>query len=130
MSASNPRWYKWYPTEETDLGEVPFEGDWSSEDRIYQVGGQTESGDILWNIYYKHAAQLQWGRNVTTKVGGRIKNVWTPGVKCWPTTVVDASGEEVPAPVWIMYCGDGLCLVKLPEGEQVEPYEPEGNEET
>lgn len=29
MSTANPRWYKWYPTEETDLGEVPFEGDWS-----------------------------------------------------------------------------------------------------
>lgn len=34
MSAENPRWYKWYPTEETDLGAMPFEGDFTVDDRI------------------------------------------------------------------------------------------------
>jgi len=34
MSAENPRWYKWYPTEETDLGTMPFEGDWTTDDRV------------------------------------------------------------------------------------------------
>jgi len=26
-------------------------------------------------------------------------------------------------PVWFIYCGDGVCTVKLPNGEQPEPYE-------
>lgn len=34
MSAANPRYYKWYPTEVTDLGSMPFEGDWTVNDRI------------------------------------------------------------------------------------------------
>ena len=37
MSASNPRYYKWYPTEETDLGTMPFEGDFTTSDRIVQA---------------------------------------------------------------------------------------------
>lgn len=37
MSASNPRWYKWYPTEVTDLGTMPFEGDFTTDDRIIQI---------------------------------------------------------------------------------------------
>jgi len=36
MSASNPRYYKYYPQEEIDLGTMPFDGDWTVNDRIVQ----------------------------------------------------------------------------------------------
>lgn len=58
------------------------------------------------------------------KVGGRIKTVWKPGVTVRPVIYVDpTTQEEIPMPVWFRYCGDGLCVVKLPEGETVEPVE-------
>lgn len=34
MSAENPRYYKYYPQEEMDLGTMPFEGDFTASDRI------------------------------------------------------------------------------------------------
>ena len=34
MSASNPRYYKWYPTISCDLGTMPFEGDFTTDDKI------------------------------------------------------------------------------------------------
>ena len=113
MSASNPRWYKWYPTEETDLGTMPFEGDFTTNDKIVQYDSAG-----LQTIYVSNAAGTEFGRVVKVKVGGRIKTVWKPGVTVGPVTY-----EGTPMPVWFCYCGDGLCVVKLPEGETVEPVE-------
>lgn len=126
MSASNPRYYKWYPTEETDLGTMPFEGDFTPNDRISQMNEQG-----IQTIYYYNANTNEFGRIVATRVGKRIQKVWTPGVKVGPVTYVDpTTQEEIQMPVWFEYHGDGLCVVKLPNGKTVEPYEPEGNEET
>lgn len=113
MSAENPRYYKWYPTEETDLGTMPFEGDWTVNDRIAQM----DSTGIL-TIYRSNAAGTEFGRDVKQKVGNRVKSVWVPGVKVGPVT-----SEGTPMPVWFIYCGDGVCTVKLPNGEQPEPVE-------
>lgn len=114
MSVQNPRYYKWYPTVSCDLGTMPFEGDWTSTDRIitYDSAGLTIS-------YFPNLTTGEWGHNVTKKVNGRMRQVWEPGVTVYP---VEISG--VAYPVWFMYCGDGVCTVKLPNGEQPEPYEP------
>lgn len=59
------------------------------------------------------------------KVGKRIKQVWQAGVKIGPHTITnpeDPTDVRV-CPVWFGYAGDGLCVVKLPEGETVEPVE-------
>lgn len=37
MSAANPRYYKYYPQEVIDLGTMPFEGDFTVDDRIVQA---------------------------------------------------------------------------------------------
>lgn len=119
MSAANPRYYKWYPTEETDLGTMPFEGDFTINDRIVQANEQG-----IQTIYFSNATGTAFGRNVTKKVGKRIQQVWEPGVKVGPVTYVDpTTQEEIPMPVWFVYCGDGVCTVKLPNGEQPEPVE-------
>ena len=113
MSAENPRYYKWYPTEETDLGTMPFEGDWTVNDRIAQM----DSTGIL-TIYRSNAAGTEFGRDVKQKVGNRVKSVWVPGVKVGPVTYVDpTTQEEIPMPVWFCYFGDGVCAVKVPNGE-------------
>ena len=114
MSASNPRYYKWYPTEETDLGTMPFEGDFTTDDKITQM-----SLDGVMRIYTSNASGTEFGRYVQKKVGNRIKSVWEPGVTVGPIT-----HEGIQMPVWFCYCGDGVCTVKLPNGEQPEPYEP------
>lgn len=119
MSAANPRYYKWYPTEETDLGSMPFEGDFTPNDKIiqYDVSG-------MQIVYYSNATGTEFGRTVATRVGKRIQQVWTPGVKVGPVTMINPyTQEEVQAPVWFIYCGDGVCTVKLPNGEQPEPVE-------
>lgn len=113
MSASNPRYYKYYPQEVIDLGTMPFEGDFTTNDRIVQMDS---SGMQI--IYVCNATGTEFGRNVPTKVGNRIRNVWTPGVTVGPVTY-----EGTPMPVWFIYCGDGVCTVKLPNGEQPEPVE-------
>lgn len=113
MSAANPRYYKWYPTEETDLGTMPFEGDFTTDDRIVQNGS-----DGIARIYTCNAAGTEFGRYVNKKVGPRIKQVWEPGVKVGPFTY-----EGTPMPVWFIYYGDGVCTVKLPNGDQPEPVE-------
>lgn len=69
MSASNPRYYKWYPTEETDLGTMPFEGDFTTNDRIVQ----TNSNGTTQTIYVSNATGTEFGRTVTKKVGNRMK---------------------------------------------------------
>lgn len=75
-------------------------------------------------IYYYNVNTKEFGRNVMRKVGKRIQNIWTPGVTVGPVTMINPyTQEEVQAPVWFCYCGDGLCVVKLPEGETVEPVE-------
>lgn len=113
MSAANPRYYKWYPTEETDLGTMPFEGDFTTDDRIVQMNEQG-----VQTIYYYNSNAHEFGRNVATRVGKRIQQVWTPGVKVGPVTY-----QGTPMPVWFSYCGDGVCTVKLPNGEQPEPVQ-------
>ena len=41
-----------------------------------------------------------------------------------PVTYVDpTTQEEIQMPVWFIYHGDGVCAVKLPNGEQPEPVE-------
>ena len=119
MSAANPRYYKYYPQEVIDLGTMPFEGDFTTDDKIVQsdVAG-------LRIIYYYNPNTNEFGRTVTKKVGNRIKSVWEPGVTIGPVTYVDpTTQEEIPMPVWFMYYGDGVCTVKLPNGEQPEPVE-------
>lgn len=120
MSAT-PRYYKWYPTEVTDLGTMPFEGDFTKDDRIMQM-----NSDGIQIVYFSNAAGTEFGRLVSKRVNGRIRQVWEPGVTVGPVTIIDpTTQEEVQAPVWFSYCGDGVCVVKLPNGEQPEPYEPE-----
>lgn len=119
MSASNPRYYKYYPQEEIDLGTMPFDGDFTTNDRIvkYDSAG-------LQTVYYCNASRTEWGRTVAKKVGKRIQQVWEPGVTIGPVTYVDpTTQEEIPMPVWFIYCGDGVCTVKLPNGDQPEPVE-------
>ena len=68
MSAANPRYYKYYPQEEMDLGTMPFEGDFTTNDRIVQP-----TSDGLQKIYVSNAAGTEFGRLVTMKVGNRVK---------------------------------------------------------
>jgi hypothetical protein len=119
MSAANPRYYKWYPTVSCDLGTMPFEGDFTTDDRIVQMGSTG-----IATIYISNAAGTEFGRYVTTKdARGRTIRVWTPGVTVGPVIYVDpTTQEEIPMPVWFVYCGDGVCTVKVPEGE-IEPVE-------
>lgn len=116
MSAENPRYYKYYPQKVIDLGTMPFEGDFTTDDRIVQNGS-----DGIARIYTCNASGTEFGRTVQMKVGNRIKSVWQAGVTIGPVTY-----EGTPMPVWFIYHGDGVCAVKLPNGEQPEPYvEPE-----
>lgn len=69
-------------------------------------------------IYTCNATGTEFGRIVSKKVGHRIQQVWEPGVTVGPVTY-----EGTPMPVWFCYCGDGVCTVKLPNGEQPEPVE-------
>lgn len=117
MSAANPRYYKYYPQEVIDLGTMPFEGDFTTDDRIVQMDSAG-----LQKIYVSNASGTEFGQFVKVKVGGRIKTVWKPGVTVGPVTVIDpTTQEEFQAPVWFIYCGDGVCAVKLPNGDQPEP---------
>ena len=111
--SDTPRYYKWYPTVSCDLGTMPFEGDWTVNDRIVQI-------DVagMQVIYCTNASGTEFGRFVTKKVGKRLQNVWEPGVTVYP---MELSG--VTCPVWFMYYGDGVCTVKLPAGEQLETVE-------
>lgn len=112
MSAENPRYYKYYPQKVIDLGTMPFEGDFTTADRIVQK----DSNGIA-KIYVSNAAGTEFGRVVTKKVGNRMKQVWEPGVTIGPVTY-----EGTPMPVWIIYCGDGVCALKVPaEIEEVTP---------
>lgn len=113
MSAANPRYYKYYPQEVIDLGTMPFEGDFTVDDRIVQVNEQG-----LQIIYASNASGTEFGRFVQKKVGNRVKTVWEPGVTVGPVTY-----EGTPLPVWFIYYGDGVCTVKLPNGEQPEPVQ-------
>lgn len=114
MSVENPRWYKWYPTEETDLGTQPFEGDWTKDDMIY-----TQTSADVYIYYYCHTDKYEFGRTVTKKVGQRTKHVWEPGVTITPV-YKEVDGQQVQMPVWFKYCGVGVCCVKVPEGSVVE----------
>lgn len=68
MSAANPRYYKWYPTVSCDLGTMPFEGDFTTNDRIVQYDS---AGMQI--IYVSNAAGTEFGRTVAMKVGNRMK---------------------------------------------------------
>lgn len=115
---NTPRYYKWFPDKEYDLGTHPVEGDWTLNDRIitYDCTGM--------NVIYYPSTTGEWGRNVTKKVGKRVMQVWEPGVTLGPVTVVNPNDPEDTheAPVWFSYCGDGVCTVKVPNG-QLEPVE-------
>ena len=111
--SDTPRWYRWYPDKEYDLGTMPFEGDYTLSDRIYQM---RPSG--MWDPYVSNATGTEFGRSVQKKVGKRMMTVWEPGVSAVP---MEISG--VTYPIWFMYYGDGVCTVKIPNG-QLEPVEP------
>ena len=81
MSAANPRYYKWYPTEETDLGTMPFEGDFTTDDRIIQMDAYGIQTTYLYN-----QTSTEFGRFVNKKVGNRVRQVWEPGVIVGPVT--------------------------------------------
>ena len=117
MSAANPRYYKWYPTEETDLGTMPFEGDWTTDDRVIMPTSTTQF------IFFYNVTQKNFGRWVTKMIAGRPRQVWEPGVVVSPQ-YIEVDGQQVQLPVWFSSCGDGVCTVKLPNGEQPEPYDP------
>lgn len=59
MSAENPRHFKWYPTEEIDLGTMPFEGDFTTSDRIVKMG---PDGIQIYYIY--NSPTNEFGRYV------------------------------------------------------------------
>lgn len=66
--SETPRYYKWYPTVSCDLGTMPFEGDFTINDRIVQ---QDSTG--IAKIYTCNATGTEFGRIVTIKVGKRTK---------------------------------------------------------
>ena len=111
MSAKNPRYFKWYPPEEIDLGTMPFEGDFNIADWILTLDSTGFTKTYVYN-----SNTNEFGRYVTKKVGGRPRQVWQAGVTVAPITY-----EGTPMPVWIMYCGDGACALKVPaELEEVQ----------
>ena len=93
MSVENPRHFKWYPTEEIDLGAMPFEGDFTASDRIFVM---TPNG--IGNYYIYNSNTNEFGRYVAKKVGP-----------------MEIGGVNYP--VWIVYCGDGVCALKVPNAE-------------
>ena len=109
--SDTPRLYKWYPTVSCDLGTMPFQGDWTENDRIHQIDALG-----IW-INYTYSPLSGFGRTVQKKVGNRLKTVFEPGVKVGP---MELSGHTYP--VYFRYFGDGVCTVKIPEGE-LEPVE-------
>lgn len=115
------RWYRYYPQEEIDLGTMPFEGDWTADDRIVQVDGWTGT----MKSWYYSPNNNAFGRTVSVKINGRIRQQWQSGVKIAPKTITNPDDPEDVrvCPVWFGYAGDGLCVVKLPEGETIEPVE-------
>lgn len=120
MSAENPRYYKYYPQTKLSIGSMPFEGNWSASDKIIQM----DEAGYQHISYYGRDSQTSaygFGQLVRKKVAGRWVQVFETGVTLSAITL-SATGE--PAPVWFEYCGDGVSVVKLPNGEQPEPYEP------
>lgn len=110
--SDTPRYYKWFPDKEYDLGVYPFEGDWTPNDRIQVFNTEGMA------LFYFPSTSGEWGRNVTKKVNGRTRTVFEPGVTVAPVTVVNPNDPEDthPAPVWFIYYGDGVCTVKIPNG--------------
>ena len=120
MSAENPRYYKFYPPTETTTYEGTLqdliEGDYTvhSNDRI--IVPAVDGTQVL---FYQHATTGVIGRNVPTKVGPRIKNVWTPGIIFKPV-IYQETGEIAP---WrLSLCNDphGVVCLKIPDVEEVE----------
>ena len=56
----------------------------------------------LQTIYYRNAANTEWGRNVTTRVNGRTKQVWSSG-----GTIPSGTG------FWYNRTGDGTLRIKF-----------------
>ena len=120
--SDTPRYYKYFPQETIDLGTMPFEGDWTQSDRIQQPS--VDGSAIIIYYYGKDVdtGEYGFGRNYTRKVGNRLKQVFQVGVTIGPI-YWEIDGQQVQAPVWFMYFGDGVCNVKLPAGEQPAPVE-------
>ena len=79
MSAANPRYYKWYPTEETDLGTMPFEGDWTVNDKITTLDVASGVQRIfLYGTDYE-TGEKGFGRTVQKKIGNRLRSVFCVG---------------------------------------------------
>ena len=53
-------------------------------------------------IYYRNSTNTKWGRNVPTKVGRRIQNVWT-----------EDGTNTVGTGFWYMRTGAGPCKIKF-----------------
>lgn len=123
MSAENPRFYKWCQTVSCDLGTMPFEGDWTLSDRIY-YSSPLSGGGWSWNYYYCNSSGTEFGRSVKQKDSrGRIRDVWQAGVKIPEPHYEEIGGQQVQVPIYFCYCGDDVCVAKLPNGEEVELVE-------
>lgn len=122
MAISKPRYYKFFPQTEIDLGTMPFDGDFTTNDRISQP-----NADGTVTLYRSNGDGTEFGCMVTKKVGNRIRTVWEPGVTVGPI-YWEVDGQQVQAPVWFYYYGDGVCAVKLPEGSVVEEQTPNAND--
>jgi hypothetical protein len=53
-------------------------------------------------IYYRNAANTEWGRNITTRVNGRTKQVWSSG-----GTIPSGTG------FWYNRAGEGALRIKF-----------------
>lgn len=58
--SDSPRYYKWFPTTSCDLGTMPFEGDWTVNDRIGVVGSTN-----LVTFYSYNQNTNEFGKYVT-----------------------------------------------------------------
>ena len=65
--SETPRYYKWFPDKEYDLGTMPFEGDFTKNDRIIiTLSSGTQA------LYVCNNAGTEFGRYVNKKVGNRV----------------------------------------------------------
>lgn len=74
-------------------------------------------------VYIYNANTNEFGTYIKKKVGARIQTVWEAGVTVGPH-YTEIDGQQVQIPIWFKYCGDGVCAVKVPNGE-VEEVTPE-----
>lgn len=104
MSVANPRFYKFTPSEDMDLGNNPVRGDFTVDDRIMQ-----QNSDGIFKQWICKNDLSGWGRTVLKKVNGRTKQVWEDGVQLTAGYVA-----------YYQYCGDGVAVLNFPVETPVE----------